>query len=108
MDTIESIMDTLRAIKMFVRLAELGSFTKLAEQTGNSKSMVSKELTKLENELGARLLHRTTRNLQLTHTGEGYLQRCKQILGQIEEAEDFVQDLQNEPKGKLMFPCPWG
>lgn len=99
-------MDTLRAIKMFVRLAELGSFTKLAEQTGNSKSMVSKELSKLESELGARLLHRTTRNLQLTHAGEGYLQRCRHILDQIEEAEDFVQDLQNKPKGKLKINVP--
>lgn len=99
-------MDTLRAIKMFVRLAELGSFTKLAEQTGNSKSMVSKELSKLEDELGARLLHRTTRNLQLTHAGEGYLQRCRHILDQIEEAEDFVQDLQNKPKGKLKINVP--
>lgn len=99
-------MDTLRAMKMFVRLTELGSFTQLAEQTGNSKSMVSKELTKLETELGSRLLHRTTRNLKLTHAGEGYLQRCKTILDQIDEAEGFVQDLQNKPKGKLKINAP--
>lgn len=66
-------MDKLRAIELFVRLANLGSFTKVAEQTGTSKSMISKEISRLEADIGARLLHRSTRNVQLTPVGEGYL-----------------------------------
>ena len=99
-------MDKLRAIQLFVRLADLGSFTRVAEQTNSSKSMISKEISKLENALGARLLHRSTRNLQLTHVGEGYLQRAREILGRLEDADNFVQDLQQQPKGKLKINAP--
>ena len=67
-------MDKLRAIQLFVRVADLGSFTRVAEQVNSSKSMISKEIARLETDLGARLLHRSTRNVQLTHVGEVYLQ----------------------------------
>jgi len=94
-------MDKLRAIRLFVRLADLGSFTRVAEQTNSSKSMVSKEVRRLEDELGARLLHRSTRNIQLTHVGEGYLQRAREILAALDDADSFVEDLQQHPRGKL-------
>ena len=99
-------MDKLRAIQLFVRLADLGSFTRVAEQTNASKSMISKEISKLEDSLGARLLHRSTRNVQLTHVGEGYLQRAREILGKLDDADNFVQDLQQHPKGKLKINAP--
>jgi len=99
-------MDKLRAIQLFVRLADLGSFTRVAEQTNASKSMISKEISKLEDALGARLLHRSTRSVQLTHVGEGYLQRAREILGKLEDADSFVQDLQQHPKGKLKINAP--
>jgi len=76
-------MNKLRAIQLFVRLAELGSFTRVAEQLNTSKSVISKEVSRLEEDLGVRLLHRTTRNVQLTHAGEGYLQRAREILAQL-------------------------
>jgi len=99
-------MDKLRAIQLFVRLADLGSFTRVAEQTNASKSMISKEISRLENALGARLLHRSTRNVELTHVGEGYLQRAREILEKLDDADKFVQDLQQHPRGKLKINAP--
>jgi DNA-binding transcriptional LysR family regulator len=99
-------LDKLRAIQLFVRLADLGSFTRVAEQVNSSKSMVSKEIGRLETELGTRLLHRSTRNVQLTHTGEGYLQRAREILARIDDADNFVQNLQQNLRGKLKINAP--
>lgn len=99
-------MNKLRAIQLFVRLADLGSFTRLAEQMDTSKSMISKEISRLEEDLGVRLLHRTTRNLRLTHAGEGYLQRARDILAQLDAADSFVQDLQQTPRGRLKVNAP--
>lgn len=99
-------MNKLRAIELFVRLADLGSFTKVAEERNTSKSMISKEISRLEEDIGARLFHRSTRKLQLTHVGEGYLQRCREILIKMDDAEAFVQDLQERPKGKLKINAP--
>lgn len=101
-------MDRLRAMQLFVRLADLGSFTRVAEEVGSSKSMVSKEITRLEKQLGTRLLNRSTRSLQLTHMGEGYLERCRQILLQVEDADGFIQDMQSRPTGKLRVNAPMG
>ncbi|MEH6446966.1 MAG: LysR family transcriptional regulator [Oceanospirillaceae bacterium] len=99
-------MDKLRAIKLFVRLADLGSFTKVAEENNASKSMISKEISRLEEDLGVRLLHRSTRNLTLTQLGEGYLQRCREILIKMDDAESYLQDLQGSPRGKLKINAP--
>ncbi|WP_286238819.1 LysR family transcriptional regulator [Neptuniibacter halophilus] len=99
-------MNKLRAMQLFVRLMEAGSFTRVAEQNQLSKSMVSKEISRLEDELGTRLLHRTTRNLQLTHAGEGYLTRAREVLEKLEQAERFVEELQAEPRGKLKVNAP--
>ena len=99
-------MDKLRAMRLFVRLADLGSFTRVAEQTNASKSLISKEIGRLEADLGARLLHRSTRNVQLTHVGEGYLQRAREILAKLDDADGFVQDLQQNLHGKLKINAP--
>ncbi len=99
-------MDKLRAMQLFVRLADLGSFTKVAEQVDSSKSMVSKEIARLEADIGARLLHRSTRNVHLTQAGEGYLQRAREILSKLDDADTFVQDLQQNLRGKLKINAP--
>ncbi|MDX1452351.1 MAG: LysR family transcriptional regulator [Oleiphilaceae bacterium] len=99
-------MDKLRALQYFVRLADLGSFTRVAEQSNVTKSMVSKEIAKLEENLGARLLHRTTRKVQLTHAGQGYLERARLILDELEAADSQLKDLQNHTKGKLRINAP--
>jgi DNA-binding transcriptional LysR family regulator len=94
-------MDKLRAMQLFVRVAELGSFSQAAEQNGCSKSMISKQITALEAALGTRLLQRSTRRLQLTQTGTDYLQHCREILRQIEDSEARIQQQQQVPQGKL-------
>lgn len=99
-------MNKLRAMELFVRLADLGSFTRVAEERNTSKSLISKELSRLEEEIGVRLFHRSTRKLQLTHAGEGYLQRCREILLKIDDADAWVQDLQSHPRGKLRINAP--
>ncbi|BBN83771.1 LysR family transcriptional regulator [Pseudoalteromonas sp. A25] len=99
-------MDKLRAMRLFVRLADLGSFTQVAEQINSSKSMISKEISRLESELGVRLLHRSTRNVKLTDIGHGYLQRVREILHKVDEADIFAQDLQQNIKGKLKINAP--
>lgn len=68
--------------------------------------MISKQISLLEDELGARLLHRSARNAQLTYVGEAYLQRARNILAKIEDADNFVQDLQEHPRGKLKINAP--
>ncbi len=99
-------MNKLRGMFLFSRLAELGSFVAVAEEIDSTASMVSKEIQKLEQDIGARLLHRSTRKIQLTPVGEGYLERCRQILAQVNEADAYVQQSQNSMRGKLRINMP--
>ncbi|WP_021033049.1 LysR family transcriptional regulator [Pseudoalteromonas spongiae] len=99
-------MNKLRCMHLFARLADLGSFAAVAEELGVTPSMVSKEIQKLEMTLDARLLHRSTRKIQLTHIGEGYLNRCREILAQVHDADAYVQQMQNSVKGKLRINLP--
>ncbi|MDO3384799.1 LysR family transcriptional regulator [Gilvimarinus sp. SDUM040013] len=99
-------MDKLRAIRLFVRLAETMSFTAVAQEYGVTASMVSKEISKLEKQLNARLLHRTTRNLTLTALGEGYLSLAQDIVKQDEGADALVQAMQGSYQGKLRINAP--
>ncbi len=77
-------------MEVFVRAVRLGSFSAAGRQLGLSPSAVSKLITRIEDRLGARLLVRSTRALQLTPEGEVYLERAGRILGEIEEAERVV------------------
>jgi DNA-binding transcriptional LysR family regulator len=99
-------MNKLRGIHLFSRLADLGSFAAVGEEMGVTPSMVSKEIQKLEQEIGARLVHRSTRNIQLTHIGEGYLSRCREILAQVNDADAYVQQMQNSMRGSLRINVP--
>lgn len=99
-------MDKLKAMYLFVRVAELGSFSRVAEQVGTSKSMISKQISALEEALEVRLLQRSTRRLQLTELGEEYLQRCRDILKQIEDSESQLQAFQHTVKGRLRLNAP--
>lgn len=99
-------MDKLRALELFVKLADLGSFTALGEELNISKSLISKEISRLEKSIGARLLHRSTRSIQLTSVGADYLERCREILLKLEDAESLVQESQSRPRGKLKVNAP--
>lgn len=99
-------MDKLKAMQLYVRVVELGSFSRVADQVGTSKSMISKQVSALEESLGVRLLQRSTRRLQMTELGEEYLQRCREILKQIEESESQLQTFQHTVKGRLRLNAP--
>lgn len=99
-------MDSLTDIAVFVQVVDSASFTAAADRLGLSKSVVSKYVTRLEDRLGARLLHRTTRRLSLTETGRVFYERSRQGLHEIEEAEAEVSRLQGAPRGMLRINSP--
>lgn len=84
-------METMEAIKRFVRVAELASFTQAADQLGLPKASVSNAVQQLENQLGTQLLHRTTRRVQLTPDGQLFYERGKQLLGEVDELTSLFQ-----------------
>ncbi|MDQ7089169.1 MAG: LysR family transcriptional regulator [Methylococcales bacterium] len=99
-------MDKLTSMNVFVRVAKLGSFVNAARDLGLSRSMVTKHVMQLESKLGTRLFNRTTRSLSLTEVGSAYLERCQQVLQDVEEMEAAVTHLQTEPKGTLKISAP--
>ena len=99
-------MDKLTSMNVFVRVAKLGSFTNAARDLALSRAMVTKHVMQLESKLGIRLFNRTTRSLSLTEVGESYLERCQQVLLDVEEMEAAITHLQTEPKGTLKISSP--
>jgi DNA-binding transcriptional LysR family regulator len=91
---------------LFATVVREGSFTRAARQLGITKQTASERVGKLEQQLGVRLLERTTRHLRLTDAGAPYYERCAAIAAQIEEAESEVQQLQSEPVGLLRVSAP--
>ncbi|WP_082855310.1 LysR family transcriptional regulator [Paraburkholderia phytofirmans] len=94
-------MNTLQAMRIFVRVVEAGSFTGAAQQLHTTTGYASRAVSDLEAHLQARLLNRTTRRIALTQAGERYLQSCEQILAYIDQAEAEASDAEAHPSGKL-------
>jgi DNA-binding transcriptional LysR family regulator len=86
---------------VFVSVIDSGSITAAAEKLGQTVSGVSRALTRLEKKLDTALVRRTTRRLQLTEEGEGFLQRARAILDAMEEAEESVARKRRRPSGRL-------
>ena len=99
-------MDTLTSMKVFAAVVDGGSFAAAAERLGLSRAMTSKYIGHLEEHLGTRLLHRTTRRLGLTESGAAYHERCTQILAEIAEAEASAANLTVKPQGLLRVTMP--
>lgn len=99
-------MDKLSSMKVFMQVARLGSFSAAAQTLGISKAMVSKHISRLEDDLDVQLLNRTTRSLSLTEVGTVYRERIKEILNDIEETELSVSQLSSEPRGTLRIMAP--
>ncbi|WP_063653907.1 LysR family transcriptional regulator [Aliivibrio fischeri] len=93
---------------IFSEVVTSGSFTQAALNSGHSTSYISKEIGKLEERLGVRLLHRTTRTLRLTPEGELYFQQCQQLIEDAQMAENAITGQQEKPKGRLKVSCPVG
>ncbi len=99
-------MDRLTQMEVFSRVAELESFSAAARNMRISNAAVSKGVAALEERLGTRLLNRTTRHLSLTDAGRAYLDQCRRILADVEEAESSVSRLGTELKGVLRINAP--
>jgi DNA-binding transcriptional LysR family regulator len=94
-------MDAPGDMRAFVRVVERQSFSAAATSLGLTPSAVSRLVSKLEERLGLRLLHRTTRRLRLTSEGEVYFARARSILTDIDEVETEVRKLRGAPRGRL-------
>jgi LysR family transcriptional regulator for bpeEF and oprC len=94
-------MQDLRTLAIFVKVAERRSFVRAATDLGITQSGVSNAISRLEQQLGTRLLARTTRRVSLTEHGAAYFERCRQALAELEEAELVLKDSQLEPSGNL-------
>ncbi len=99
-------MDHLTGMAVFAKVVETGTFTGAAQAMGLSKGAVSKQIAKLEDRLGARLLNRTTRRSSLTEVGAAFYERCRRIVAEAEEAELAVTRLHAEPRGTLRVNLP--
>ncbi|WAC74406.1 LysR family transcriptional regulator [Roseateles sp. SL47] len=99
-------MDQVRAMRVFTRVIDEGSLAGAARALDLAPAVVTRLIADLEEHLGARLLNRTTRRLSLTDVGESYLERCRRILTDIEEAEALASAAVNEPRGNLRVLMP--
>jgi DNA-binding transcriptional LysR family regulator len=99
-------MDKLNAMQLFVRVAETGSFTAVADQLDVARSVVTRQISALENQLGTKLMTRSTRSLALTTAGAAYLEKCRVILNMVDAAESSLLEEKTEPRGRIRLGLP--
>jgi len=99
-------MDRFEDLQTFVAVVETGSFTAAAERLDAAKSAVSRRVSALEERLGAQLLQRTTRRLNITDTGRSFYERAARVLSDLDEAEAAVLQEHGELRGTLKFALP--
>lgn len=99
-------MDRLAAMQLFIRVAELGSFSAAAQQLGLDRSVVTRQIAALEKHLGAKLMARSTRRLALTPAGTAYLEKCRVIVNLVDSAESELADEQRAPRGAIRLSLP--
>lgn len=100
------LMDKLLALKMFVETVRCGGYSSAARKLGISTSSVTRQVAGLENELGASLLNRTTRNTSVTVAGQTYFEKAVAILDAIDEADAVVADRGSDAQGRLRISVP--
>jgi LysR family transcriptional regulator, regulator for bpeEF and oprC len=94
-------MQDLRTLAIFVKVAERKSFVRAAAELGITQSGVSNAISRLEEQLGVRLLARTTRHVGLTEDGVAFFERCRHALADLEEAELVLKETRVKPTGRL-------
>ena len=99
-------MDRFDAMRLFLRVAELGSFSAVALQAGVARSVVTRQIAALEAHLGVKLMARSTRRLALTSAGSAYLEKCRVILNLVEAAEADVAAERLTPRGNIRISLP--
>lgn len=99
-------MNTLQAMQIYARVAELASFTAAANQLGLPKASVSAAVQQLEAMLGTRLLHRTTRRVQMTQDGQVFFERSRDLLADMDEIQGLFREVPTELRGRLRVDMP--
>ncbi|NYT25841.1 LysR family transcriptional regulator [Alcaligenaceae bacterium] len=99
-------MDRLTSMQVFVKVAEAGSFIGAAGELDMSPAMVAKHIRHLEERLQISLIRRTTRRQSLTDVGTLFLERCRNVLAEVEAAENLAAESQNLPRGLLRLNAP--
>lgn len=102
------MLDRLTSMEVFVKAADLGSFTAAGIRLGLSSQMVGKHVSTLEARLGVALLERTTRRQRLTETGRSFYERCRVILAEAAAADALAEDVTAAPSGRLRISAPVG
>jgi DNA-binding transcriptional LysR family regulator len=95
----------LDQLRTFVKVVQAGSFTRAADVLGSEKARVSRTISRLEQQLGVRLLERTTRSLRLTEVGREILERSVTVLAAVEETEHVAARVHDAPRGVLKITC---
>lgn len=93
-------------MRAFSRVAELGSFTRAADELGLSRAMVTTHVQRLERRYGLRLLNRTTRKVGVTPAGADYLDHCKRVFAELAAAEETLRLSKERPTGRLCVDVP--
>jgi LysR family transcriptional regulator for bpeEF and oprC len=101
-------VDNLGGFAVFVKVAESRSFSAAAAHLGMTASGASRAVARLERRLGARLLERTTRRVDLTRDGLAFYERCRRILADIDEAASAMSRADGAPRGRLRVQLPVG
>jgi DNA-binding transcriptional LysR family regulator len=101
-------MKSIDAMQVFVRVAELTSFTQAADSLGVPKASATTAVQQLEAELGTQLLHRTTRRVQMTQDGRQFYERCKDLLSDLDELQTMFQRSPHTLSGRLRVDMPNG
>jgi DNA-binding transcriptional LysR family regulator len=99
-------MDSFSGLESFVRAADLLSFAEAGRALGISASAVGKNVARLEQQLGLRLFHRTTRQVRLTQEGTLFHERCRRILDELHDARAAMQAAAEAPRGRLRVSLP--
>ncbi|MEO0548559.1 MAG: LysR family transcriptional regulator [Pseudomonadota bacterium] len=99
-------MDRIDAMRLFLRVADAGSFSRAAADLSIGQPTVSRRIQDLEHQIGAELFHRTTRALSLTEAGQRFYDRAQDILSDFDEAEAEARGLDKEPVGMLRISAP--
>lgn len=99
-------MDRFNQYRVFVQVAEMGSFIRAAHALEVPRASVSAAVQQLETQLGVRLLHRTTRQVRLTADGEQLLERLRPLLAEVEDIDQSFQASQRQASGRLSVDVP--
>ncbi len=98
--------EQLKSMVVFAQVVEQGNLTAAAKHIGLSRAVVSYHIKKLETQLGVKLLNRSTRSIALTEAGAEYYESCRIIAEQTQLANQKMENLKNEPEGRLKITCP--